>query len=91
MSFEKRDLETMTDKPRSERLGLEPGSIDPDYAKCEDRDSRMSRATEREIAHSIAISLKRLADAICGDSQNTGIHLAFLDIANSLAARKDRP
>ncbi len=33
--------------------------------------------------HSIAISLRRIADAVCGDAQNTGIHKAILDISDN--------
>jgi hypothetical protein len=34
------------------------------------------------IGYSIAISLKRIADAIDGDEGNWGVHRAILDIAD---------
>jgi hypothetical protein len=34
---------------------------------------------------SIAISLKRIADAICGDDLNTGIHKIMCDIGYEIA------
>ncbi len=34
--------------------------------------------------HSIACSLRRIADAVTGDPQNTGIHRAVVDIADTL-------
>lgn len=46
---------------RAERLGLEPRSVDPDYAAAEERHGAME-ADSCEVAHSIAISLKRIAD-----------------------------
>ena len=36
--------------------------------------------TDEHVQFSIAISLKRLADAVAGDDQNTGIHLALLQL-----------
>lgn len=51
--------------PRSERLGLEPGSIDSQCQIAENENIRgSSRPGEREISHSIAISLKRIADRL---------------------------
>ncbi len=49
----------MTDS-RAQRLGLEPGSVTP---ASEEMDGS-SRPSEREIGHSIAISLKRIADEL---------------------------
>lgn len=37
--------------------------------------------------HSIAVSLRRIADAVCGDPQNTGIHRAIIDIVDTLQER----
>ncbi len=34
------------------------------------------------VAHSIAISLKRIADALHGDDQNTGMKHALAEMAN---------
>ena len=59
---------------RAERLGLEPASV-------LDNDPR-GLPLPGEVQHSIAISLKRIADAICGDERNTGIHRAILEIAS---------
>lgn len=53
----------MTDQPtRAERLGLEPGSIRPVIEEMETLGSGNDGPFESEVAHSIAISLKRLAD-----------------------------
>jgi hypothetical protein len=55
----------MTDKSRAERLGLEPGSVlQGAISGHEPRDA--------EITHSIAISLKRIADALDGASRQRG-------------------
>lgn len=43
--------------------------------------------TDQLIRVSIAISLKRIADALAGDSENTGIKLAVIEIANLMAAQ----
>lgn len=41
---------------------------------------------ESEIAHSIAISLKRIADAVAGDERNSGIVHALFDLIARPAA-----
>lgn len=71
---------------RAERLGLEPGSIDRNTASDEawriEAGKRPRPPGESEVQLSIAISLRRIADAVCGDDQNTGIHCAILEIAS---------
>lgn len=61
-------------KPDTQRVfpgdvhGMEPNTIgDTDDA---------------HVAHSIAISLKRIADALHGDDQNTGMKHALAEMAN---------
>lgn len=38
---------------------------------------------KKSAALSLAMSMKRIADAICGDPQNTGIHKAILDLSDA--------
>lgn len=67
----------MSKSERAERIGLEPGAV---------MDNGGNRdAFESEIEHSKAISLKRIADAICGDDRNSGIFHAIFDIASRSA------
>lgn len=53
---------------RAERLGLEPGSIATDLEKVDARRAAEGKLrmdpSDDELRHSIAISLKRIADAL---------------------------
>ncbi len=80
---------TASPTPRSERLGLEPGSV---ACSGELRHSRTGEIVkgplESELHHSIAISLKRIANAMerpVVSGENVGA-LDLEDLARAIAA-----
>jgi len=57
-------------------------ALDKKYAGKPVPETLPAAEEQAMIGYSIAISLKRIADAIDGDEKNWGVHRAILDIAD---------
>ena len=62
------------EEPKLEEPQSLEGKLEPEARPCS--------SVQEAAALSLAISMKRIADAVCGDDKNSGIAQAIWDISN---------